>query len=136
MRRIAIVDDNPGDVLLVQETLRERAIAACLTVFADGEDFIRQADLAGDPPHLILMDLRMNRVDGWNVISWIRQQPQGRAVPIVVLSSSMSIQDSVRAMEAGANLVVTKPTSLSEFMGVVGDLVQTWAIAAGAQHAG
>jgi CheY-like chemotaxis protein len=126
-----VVDDNPGDVDLLREALREKAARVELRVVRDGEEAIaflrREGTWSHAPrPDLIVLDLNLPRVDGREVLARIKQDPELRRIPIVVMTSSGADQDVLRSYELGANCYVTKPIDLDEFFRVVRSMQEFW----------
>jgi CheY-like chemotaxis protein len=127
--RIALVEDNPGDIYLIQETLRDRSIAYTLDLYQDGESIVR---VLGCPntadrdkiPDLVLLDLNLPRIEGLEILKSLRSNPQLATVPIGVLTSSQSSRDRERAELAGANRFVWKPTLLTDFLDTVGGAIE------------
>lgn len=119
--RILIVEDNPADVFLIEQALKEHQISYLLQVIDDGElalSFVqRSAQERGEPcPDLVLMDLNMPKHDGTDVLRGIRQNPEYSAVPVVVLTSSESPRDEQEAMRLGATRFIKKPSNLDDFL--------------------
>lgn len=114
---ILLAEDNPDDAFFIQRAFHTAEIRNPLFVVSNGQqaiDFMsgkgRYADRSVYPlPHLVLCDLKMAGVSGFEVIEWIRANPQTRRVPIVVLSSSALPQDVNRAYTLGANAYMVKP---------------------------
>jgi CheY-like chemotaxis protein len=123
---VLIVDDDPGDVLIVREALDGTARRRQLQVVDDGEqalDFLRRAGAFGAAPRpdLVLLDLNMPRVDGRQVLAAVKGDPELRAIPVIVLTTSNTPEDVQSAYEHHANAFVTKPLDLDELT----DAVQT-----------
>jgi CheY-like chemotaxis protein len=121
--RIFLVEDNPADVYLIEQALREHGVAFNLEVAADGKQAL--AFLQGGAhvseasrPALILLDLNLPMHDGTEVLRAVRQAPLLSSVPVVVLTSSDSPRDRQLAMQSGATCYFKKPSSLQEFMAI------------------
>jgi CheY-like chemotaxis protein len=128
---ILLVEDNPGDVRLTEETLGESRVAHSLSVVRDGADaiaFLRCEDsYANAPrPHLILLDLNLPKKDGREVLAEIKSDEHLRLIPVVVLTTSEAEQDVRKAYELHANCYVTKPVELDEYIGAVKSVVEFW----------
>ena len=128
---ILLVEDNPGDVRLTQEAVREAKIRNTLNVVNDGEQAIayvrRQGDYADRPrPDLILLDLNLPRKDGREVLQDLKCDPDLHRIPVVVLTSSEAEQDILRTYDLYANAYVTKPVDLEQFMRVVSSIQDFW----------
>lgn len=128
---ILLVEDNPGDVRLTQEALREGKILNNLNVVYDGVEamaFVRREDgYANAPrPDLILLDLNLPRKDGREVLAEIKNDPRLKSIPIVILTSSAAEQDIVKSYNLHANCYITKPVDLDQFIEVVKSIEHFW----------
>jgi CheY-like chemotaxis protein len=128
---ILLVEDNPGDVRLTIEALREGKVRNHLSVAEDGEEALaflrREGSHAGAPrPDLILLDLNLPRKDGREVLAEIKADPRLRSIPVVILTTSQADQDVARSYELSANCYVTKPIDLEQFIGVVRSIETFW----------
>ena len=128
---ILLVEDNPGDVRLTQEALREGKVWNRLSVAEDGVvalDFLRRQGLFRDAPtpDLILLDLNLPRKDGREVLAEIKQDNELRNIPVVVLTTSKAEEDIVRSYKLRANCFITKPVDLEQFMEVVRAVEDFW----------
>ncbi len=128
---ILLVEDNPGDVRLTQEAVREAKIRNTLNVVNDGEQAIayvrRQGEYAERPrPDLILLDLNLPRKDGREVLQDLKSDPDLHRIPVVVLTSSEAEQDILSTYDLYANAYVTKPVDLEQFMHVVSSIQDFW----------
>ncbi len=128
---IMLVEDNPGDVRLTMELLRESKIHNRISVVNDGIEamaFLRkEAEFRGAPrPDLILLDLNMPRKDGREVLAEIKQDPDLKRIPVVVLTTSSAEQDIVRSYNHHANAYITKPVDLDQFAKVVRSIEEFW----------
>lgn len=129
--RILLAEDNPGDVRLLRETLKESRIRNHLDVVDNGVDVIRflhRSDEFGGValPDLILLDLNLPRKDGREVLAEIKSDPRLRRIPVVVLTSSKADEDIVRSYDLHANAYVTKPVGLDQFVDVVRQIEGFW----------
>ena len=123
VRRILIVEDNRGDVMLVEVALREAGLRFDLTHIPDGEkavDYLRKLrnQSAGAPPDLVFLDLNLPKRDGWEVLEELRSVPLEHPVPVVILSSSSSPADMARAESLGVAKYIRKPSTLDEFLAI------------------
>lgn len=128
---ILLVEDNPGDVRLTQEALKEGRITNRLHVVDDGEKalvFLRQeGEYADSPrPDIILLDLNLPKKDGRQVLAEIKSDPQLRRIPVVVLTTSKAEEDILRSYDLHANCYITKPVDLDQFLGVVRSIEDFW----------
>jgi CheY-like chemotaxis protein len=120
---ILLIEDNPVDVLLVQESLEEHGIDCDLLVLTDGERAIAHLDEVDSKgelscPALIILDLNLPRRNGREVLKRVRGSGKCGNVPVVVLSSSDAQQDKQDAAQLGAQLYIRKPLNLEEFMSI------------------
>jgi CheY-like chemotaxis protein len=128
---ILLVEDNPGDVRLTREALREGKIRNNLNVVGDGVEALRYLRREGPyaestRPDLILLDLNLPRMDGREVLEAVKADPSLRLIPVVVLTSSAAEQDIVRAYDLHANCYVSKPVDLDQFIHVVKSIEDFW----------
>jgi chemotaxis family two-component system response regulator Rcp1 len=128
---ILLVEDNPGDVRLTKEALKDGKILNNLNVVADGVEamsFLRQEGKYADAPRpeLILLDLNLPRKDGREVLGEIKSEPNLKRIPVVILTSSAAEQDIVKSYNLHANCYITKPVDLDQFIHVVRSIEQFW----------
>ena len=131
---ILLVDDDPDDVALIQRAFRRAKLANPLTVACDGEEAV--AYLSGAGPHadrtvsplpvLILLDLKVPRRSGHEVLEWMRTQEGLRRIPVAVLTSSRERSDVDRAYDLGANAYLVKPVDFEELLRMVKSLHLFW----------
>jgi CheY-like chemotaxis protein len=129
--QILLVEDSEEDVFLAQEALRDAKVASELHVVRDGEAAMafvrREGEFADAPrPHLVLLDLNLPRKDGREVLSEIKTDPDLRQLPVVVLTTSSSDRDILRAYDAHANAYVRKPVNFKQLVQIVGAIDQFW----------
>ena len=128
---LLLVEDNPGDVELAREALRDVAAPLHLSVVHDGVEalaFLRREGQYGQAPRpgLILLDLNLPKKDGREVLAEIKADPRLQAIPVVVLTTSASEQDILRSYQLHANCYITKPVDLDQFMQVVNIIDDFW----------
>ncbi len=128
---ILLVEDNPGDIRLTQEALRDGKLLNHLTAVSDGEQAIaflrRQGNYAqASRPDLILLDLNLPRKDGREVLAEVKADPDLRRIPVVVVTSSRAEQDILKAYDLHTNCYVTKPVDLVKFVAVVKSIEDFW----------
>jgi chemotaxis family two-component system response regulator Rcp1 len=128
---ILLVEDNPGDVRLTKELLKDSKIHNNLTVIDNGEDALlflrREAKYCNaNPPDLILLDLNLPRKNGSEVLASIKNDPRLRRIPVVVLTSSKAEEDVVRTYDLHANCYISKPVGLEQFASVVKAIDDFW----------
>ncbi len=129
-----LVEDNEDHILLVRRAFAKSKVINPLQVVRTGEDAIAYLEGTGrfsnrsefPLPALILLDLKLNGMDGFDVLRWIRQQPSFKAVRIVVLTSSNEIRDVNQAYQLGANSFLVKPVDFEDFVRVVQALQGYW----------
>lgn len=123
--RIVLVEDNPADVLLVEKALEARGIDCELIRYEDGEQAIRALTEEDEgAPDLILLDLNLPRVEGFDVLKAIRGRPALVSVPVGILTSSETQADRHRVGLLGAERYIHKPHNLEEFLHTVGTAVE------------
>ena len=128
---ILLVEDNPGDVRLTEEALREGKVKNRLHVARDGVEAIeflrRQGKHADAPrPDLVLLDLNLPRKDGREVLAEIKSDPQLKTLPVVVLTTSSAEADILRTYSLHANCYIQKPVDLDQFVQVVKSIDDFW----------
>jgi two-component system, chemotaxis family, response regulator Rcp1 len=128
---ILLVEDNPADVRLTLEALRDAGEAFQLHVARDGEEAMtfvrREGEFANRPaPDLIVLDLNLPRKDGREVLAELKMDPELHRIPVVVLSSSAAASDVIHAYDLGANCYVTKPRGFEAFVQAVRAIQQFW----------
>ena len=121
---ILMVEDNPGDVRLTQEALKDAKVLNELKVVADGEEALAYLRRGGEHanearPDLILLDLNLPKKDGREVLREIKADEELRRIPVVVLTSSTAEQDVLSSYDLHANCFITKPVQLDQFISVV-----------------
>ncbi len=121
---VLLVEDDPGDVLMTQEAFEEHKVRNNLAVVNDGSEAIaymrREGQYADAPrPDLVLLDLNLPRRDGREVLAEIKNDPDLRQIPVVVLTTSQADEDIVRSYQLHANAYVTKPVDFERFIAVV-----------------
>ena len=120
---ILLVEDDPGDVVLVREAFKHDKVRNELRVASDG---VYALEELRDPeralPDLILLDLNLPRMDGRELLAEIRKDPRLTWIPVVVLTTSEAEADIVRSYELHANAYVTKPVDLNRFLKVVQEI--------------
>lgn len=131
---ILLVEDDPNDVLLVQRAFRKGNLNAAVHVTTDGqqaEDYLAghagYSDRALYPlPALVLLDLKLPRKSGHEVLAWLREQPVLKRLPVVVLTSSRESPDITRAYELGANSYLIKPVIFDDLVELMKRLNFYW----------
>ncbi|MDX1494653.1 MAG: response regulator [Longimicrobiales bacterium] len=128
---ILLVEDNPGDIRMTKELLKESKVRNNLAVAMDGEEAMAYLRREGEHedatrPDLILLDLNLPRKDGRETLAEIKDDPELKTIPVVVLTSSEADEDVVKMYDLQANCYVTKPVGLDEFAKVVRTIEDFW----------
>ncbi len=131
---ILLIDDNPMDVELALDAFREAHLTNQIEVAEDGEsglDYLtgegRYTDRARYPvPDIILLDLKMPRVDGFEVLRRIKVMPKLKRIPVIILTSSREEGDLALSYDVGANSYLVKPVSFSGFVDIVQQIEDYW----------
>lgn len=128
---ILLVDDNPGDVRLTREALKDNKVINNLHVAEDGLTAMaflrRQGQYAGAPrPDLILLDLNLPRKDGREVLAEVKSDENLKRIPVVVVTTSRAEEDIVKTYDSHANCYITKPLDLEKFIEVIRSIEAFW----------
>ena len=128
---VLIVEDNPDDVILMQESLLEAGVNVNLSVVEDGVEamaFLRREGRYADAPSpdLILLDLNMPKKSGHEVLAEVKADDCLKLIPVVVLTTSRAQEDVVKAYKMHANCFVTKPVDLDAFIRVIHSIDNFW----------
>ena len=128
---ILMVEDNPGDVRLTQEALKEGKMRNKMHVVGDGVEalaFLRREGKYADAPRpdLILLDLNLPRRNGREVLAEIKEDPDLRRIPVVILTISQAEEDILKSYDLHANCYITKPVDLDQFIKVVKSIEDFW----------
>jgi two-component system response regulator len=128
---ILLVEDNPGDVELTREALRDAKVANRLHVAEDGAEAVeflfRRGKYTDVPrPDIILLDLNLPKKDGRQVLAEIKNEPELAGIPVVVLTTSEADEDILRVYQLHANCYITKPVDFPRFMHVVQSIENFW----------
>ncbi len=128
---ILLVEDNPGDVRLTQEVLKDGKICNTLNIAQDGEEavaYLKKIDKYKDAvrPDIILLDLNLPKKDGRQVLAEIKADPDLKLIPVVVLTTSAAEQDILNMYANHANAYITKPVDLEQFINVVRSIENFW----------
>lgn len=135
LKPILLVEDNPHDLELTLVALERSQLANEVIVMRDGAEaldyLLRRGDHADRDdgnPAVLLLDLKLPKVDGLEVLKTVRETADLRSIPIVMLTSSREEPDLVRAYELGVNAYVVKPVEFGEFVSAISDLGIFWAV--------
>lgn len=128
---ILLVEDNPGDIRLTREALKDAKVRNHLSVVMDGAEAIAYLRKEGKhrnaiQPDLILLDLNLPKRNGREVLENIKGDEALRHIPVVILTTSQAEQDVIAGYRLHANAYVTKPVDLEQFLKVVGSIEEFW----------
>ncbi|WP_261305390.1 response regulator [Paenibacillus andongensis] len=128
---ILLVEDNPGDIRLIVEVLKEGKINNNLSVVEDGEEALAYLKREGSyqdaiVPDIILLDLNLPKINGTEVLAEIKKDPLLKYIPVIILTTSEAEQDILRAYDLHANCYITKPVNLEQFLTVVRSIENFW----------
>jgi len=128
---ILLVEDNPGDVRLTREALKESKILNTLHVVGDGNEalaFLSHKGRYARAPHpgIILLDLNLPKMDGRELLADIKSDPNLRRIPVVILTTSKAEEDIIKSYDLHANCYITKPVDLDQFITVVKSIEEFW----------
>jgi len=135
LRTILLAEDNPKDVELTLEALSEHNLANQVTVVRDGVEAMEFLRCEGKYklrkpglPAVLLLDIKMPRMDGIEVLRTVRGDPALRLLPVVILTSSREEQDLIKSYELGVNAYVVKPVDFKDFIQAVKEIGVFWAV--------
>lgn len=127
---ILLVDDNPGDVRLIQEVFKEAEIENQLHVTRDGEEAMQMLHQLENNqnklPDLILLDLNLPKKSGGEVLKEIKENDKLKCIPVVVLTSANREEDLVESYKNNANCYITKPLNLDQLINVIREIIDFW----------
>jgi two-component system, response regulator len=133
---ILLVEDNPMDLELTLHALRKENLSNCIQVARDGEEALEFLFCRGGhsqrsfdhPPRLIVLDLKLPKVDGLEVLRQIKKDSRTRAIPVAILTSSKEERDLVEGYNLGANSYIQKPVDFDQFRDTVKQLGLYWLV--------
>ncbi|WP_031336037.1 response regulator [Rhodopseudomonas sp. B29] len=135
LRPILLVEDNPRDLELTLAALAKCQLANDIVVARDGAEALDYLDSKGTykdrppgDPAVVLLDLKLPKVDGLQVLEKVKKDPQQRQIPVVMLTSSREERDLVKSYELGVNAFVVKPVDFNAFFEAIQDLGMFWAV--------
>lgn len=135
LKPILLVEDNPNDIELTLAALEQSQLANAIVICRDGAealDYLQRRGIYDRPdvldPAVVLLDLKLPKVDGLEVLATVKGDPRTRAIPVVMLTSSREESDLVRSYELGVNAFVVKPVGFKEFFDAIQDLGVFWAV--------
>jgi two-component system response regulator len=132
---ILLVEDNPTDAELTIRALRKRNLANNLVWVKDGEDALdfifcrrKHVDRANGTPKLVLLDIKLPKVDGIEVLRAVKADPHTKPIPIAILTSSQEERDMVESYQLGVNSYIVKPVDFEKFLEMVAQVGLYWAL--------
>ncbi len=128
---ILLIEDNPGDIRLIRESLRENKFLAELKAITDGEEAIKylteiKNSTTEDLPDIILLDLNLPKKDGREVLKEIKEDNKLKNIPVIILTSSKAEEDISKSYQNHANCYISKPVDLDNFIKVMKSLENFW----------
>ena len=128
---ILLVEDNEGDILLTKDALEEAKIHTLLSVVKDGKeaiDFVSRTGKYGDAalPDLIILDVNLPKMNGHEVLQYIKQDEELKHIPVIMLTTSSSERDINLAYKNHANCFISKPVDGSDFLAVIATIENYW----------
>ena len=121
-----IVDDDADDQYFFEQAFKTLVPSLIIRSLYDGEELVSALEQSETYPDLILLDLNMPRVNGFDALEQLRTEPLIKELPVVVLSTSSEEPDRQRALQLGANGFLTKPPTLDQILSLFGTLVEEW----------
>lgn len=134
LKNILLADDSPDDVFLIKSAFKKNGFSDSIYVVSNGEDVLRYlkgegafADRQRYPvPHLLLLDLNMPRLNGFDVLTWIRGRQEWMCLPVIVLTTSFYGPEIKRAYDLGANSFITKPPDFGQLVAGLKEVGEHW----------
>lgn len=129
--KVLLIEDNPGDVRLIQETLKENRLITELDIISDGEEAVNYLKKTGkykneSDPDLILLDLNLPKRDGREILAEIKNDDDLRRIPVIVLTSSTAESDIYKSYDLNANCFISKPVDLNSFIDTIKSIENFW----------
>jgi two-component system response regulator len=125
---VLLVEDNPDDVALTLRAFKKSNILNSVVVARDGAEALEKLFSEAPPPQLILLDLKLPKVDGLEVLRKIRESDRLRLLPVVILTSSREERDLVEGYSLGANSYIQKPVDFEQFIDASRQLSLYWLV--------
>ncbi|MFO8040911.1 MAG: response regulator [Sodalinema sp.] len=128
LRPVFLVEDNPDDEQLTLRSLRKAKITNPIFIARNGEEALTLLSELKPLPAVVLLDLKLPKLDGFEVLRQIRTSPKTKSLPVVVLTSSSEDRDIIESYDSGANSYVRKPVEFKEFVEAVSQLGLYWTL--------
>jgi chemotaxis family two-component system response regulator Rcp1 len=128
---ILLVEDNEGDIRLIREAFSERCINYDFSLARDGEEALNYLYRRGEfkeavKPDIILLDINLPKINGFEILQKIKEDPELRRIPVIIISSSSSQEHIYRSYDLRANSYLTKPSDFDEYIDVVKTIEDFW----------
>lgn len=123
-----VVDDDPDDQLFIRSAFEQLRPPVRVTTLDDGEELLLRIQQTAALPHLILLDLNMPRLNGFETLARLRQLPAYKDLPVVVLTTSSAQEEREKAMAAGADAFFTKPVTYASILKLADEIVRQWPV--------
>lgn len=124
---LLLVEDNPGDVRLIQEVFKDANVPSSFMVAYDGDEALTMLKASKNAlPDLILLDLNLPKKKGLEVLTEVKTDPELRRIPVIILTTSSADDDILKSYNSYANAYLTKPIELDKFMTIVRHLEEFW----------
>lgn len=129
--KLLLVEDNQGDIRLVQEAVRESELDFNIRVASNGREALELLGFGSESnpenlPDIILLDLNLPRLSGREVLSMIKKDPLYRRIPVLIFSSSENQEDIFRSYQLHANCYISKPTGFEDYIKVIHSILEFW----------
>ena len=129
--QILLVEDNEGDIVLTLEAFEDAYLKNSVAVVRDGEEAIQYLTKQGDyqnalVPDIILLDINLPKIDGKEVLSYIKKHDKLKCIPVVMLTTSSSEKDILESYDGYANCYITKPMDFTKFIDVIRSIESFW----------
>jgi CheY-like chemotaxis protein len=126
---ILLIEDNEGDILLTTEAFEESKIVNSITVIRDGKEaisFFEALSRKTEIPHLVLLDVNLPKINGHEVLMYIKNSEKYKSIPVIMLTTSSSEKDILQAYRSHVNCYITKPIDVSDFMKAITKIEDFW----------
>lgn len=124
--RVLVVDDSPEDVMIAQRAFKASRVANELTIARDGQEAVDMMQNGAAPPELVLLDIKLPRLNGHEVLKRVRSDSRLATLPVVMLSASQRREDVVESYRLGANSYIQKPVAFGRFQEILEVFATYW----------